>query len=288
MPGDEQLTLSAWDALDDDARRDCAEGVGERLPDGWTLTGLERFSLGDASHHIAMFKHLASKSAFALIPAGAVTLGWDRAPLDLSAETQEALVTAFEEAWGGGESLEDVIDDVITPSRTVTLTPFLLEVSPKPATDYLAEDIYDYEEPEGDDGPDDIYRAEIARVLATDGFRLPTSDEWEHACRAGSSSFFRWGSEWPPGDPLATDFESYKQANGFGLRFTSSPYQVECVEGDCFRDGDGGSSVCGGDPEPYVWHTLASAYAYPMERAEECLPETYEEAQVRRLFPLPD
>jgi hypothetical protein len=45
--------------------------------------------------------------------------------------------------------------------------------------------------------------------LARTGMRLPTCDEWEHACGAGASTLFRWGDDSPadfyPTDTCAED-----------------------------------------------------------------------------------
>ncbi|MBX3170467.1 MAG: hypothetical protein KF760_23880 [Candidatus Eremiobacteraeota bacterium] len=41
--------------------------------------------------------------------------------------------------------------------------------------------------------------------LASQGFRLPSADEWEYACAAGSRTLFHWGDhvpcDWYPVDP---------------------------------------------------------------------------------------
>ena len=45
----------------------------------------------------------------------------------------------------------------------------------------------------------DVTHADTVSELSAEGFRLPTSDEWEYACAAGSRTLFRWGAHCPPG-----------------------------------------------------------------------------------------
>jgi hypothetical protein len=275
--------LAVWDSETDAARKAAAEEVARRLPDGWSLTGLERCALGAVEHQVAVYERDGLR--FALVPGGDIELGWDRAPLQVDDARRDQLSEDLMEFFGVGESFEEFIDDVMTPLRTVSLAPFLIEVEPRMATDYLTGDIYDYE----GEGEGDEYSSGVAAVLALEGFRLPTSDEWEHACAAGARTFFRWGDEWPEGEPYGdhTRFTLHQVPNAFGLRIVESSYDVECIAELGFRGGDGGSAVCGGTPSPYVWHTFASAFEHAFEHAEECLPETYESARVRRVFPLP-
>lgn len=39
--------------------------------------------------------------------------------------------------------------------------------------------------------------ADMPAALAERGLRMPSSDEWEHACGAGAGTLFRWGNECP-------------------------------------------------------------------------------------------
>jgi hypothetical protein len=39
---------------------------------------------------------------------------------------------------------------------------------------------------------------QIANKVASEGFRLCTSDEWEYACSGGARALFRWGDRFPP------------------------------------------------------------------------------------------
>ena len=158
--------------------------------------------------------------------------------------------------------------------------------------------------------------ADEVAALQRDGFRLPTSDEWEHACGAGASTLFRWGdhapcdryppdasveeaefrARWvqsegkltrPPGG-FVSDFDQHRRPNAFGLHIASDPYRSELVaEADMSRGGDGGSMICGGAGYFLGWLPLATAWFDPAF----CRREPGEPIQVgytvmRRVLPL--
>ncbi len=134
--------------------------------------------------------------------------------------------------------------------------------------------------------------ADLSAQLAANGFRFPTSDEWEYACGAGASTLFRWGDhppcdryptdispaeadwrrEWvfsggtlerPPGG-FTSDWDEHRQHNAFGLQIAANPYKCELVaEADITRAGDGGVTICGGAGFLFGWLPLATAYAEP-------------------------
>ncbi len=86
----------------------------------------------------------------------------------------------------------------MTPLRHVTIQPFLLEVL---ATPLAPSPIFD--ETVGPSGGwtrtiTPISYDETLLRISKQGFRFPTSDEWEYACAAGSRALFRWGNMTPP------------------------------------------------------------------------------------------
>lgn len=217
--------------------------------------------------------HIVVRGAtFALVPGGTVTLGWDGAKTALDAERR----AAWAEGEEFGQSFEELLRTYLGPHRTVTIAPFLIETTTLPAMSYvLAED-------------DDI-EAHVRSVIASDGWRLPTNDEWEVAARAGNAALFAWGDEWPDGVPYGneTNWKRHRELNPLGIAYGDNPYRPEIVdETDYLRHGDGGSAVCGGRPYPEAWYTFAHAFQYPRSLWEDVVIETYEEARVRRALTL--
>ena len=266
--------LQQWDQLNDEDRLHIVRSLNIPV---FSFTDLETCAQGDQRHRIAVFD--GPDGRFALIPGGRATLGWDRGALALTDEQRDAWQSGLTHLWGDDRPPEQVIDEWMTPAREVTVDPLLVEVEPQRGENWIPEEAWD------DDEFDDPIKG-LQDVLAKDGFRLPSSDEWAWLYRGGASTFFRWGDEWPEGEPYLnrTPFTGHKQPNAFGLRFTDDPYLVECVGGDVgFRVGDGGCSLCGGTPEPYPWHVFASAYLYPAALADEVLFEFFEEARFRRI-----
>lgn len=274
------LCLPRWDDVSAELKEITVEAVEELLPTGFRSTGISTYELGDQRHDIARFT--GPDGVFALVPGGRVTLGWDRSAVALSSLQRAAWNQANDDP--AFVRFEQLLDVYFTPSRVVTLDPFLVEME--------AQEAYAYIDAEEEREPREAsLQTFLESGVSRQGLRLLTSDEWEHACRAGSRRLFRWGDEWPRGIPHgdSTDFTGHHSPNGFGLRIVSDPYQVECVSGGAvFRGGDGGGAICGGRPQPEPWYSFASAFAYPEAFAAEDQDEFFEVAIVRRAISLPD
>jgi hypothetical protein len=126
----------------------------------------------------------------------------------------------------------------------------------------------------------------IKERLAESGMRLPTCDEWEHACGAGVSTLFRWGDDNPPNfgptdrveehksrraqnlllglprrEAAPPDWDLHERPNLFGLRIASNPYQRDLVADEPWAlGGDGGCYICGGTGSFLAWFPLATAF----------------------------
>jgi hypothetical protein len=202
---------------------------------------------------------------------------------------------------------------VSSPFRTVAIDPFLMEVNAtEAAVEPLSLDAPEVRELESKyadrdwEHPftveNDQLRVKFAAAGATEAsrvnwknqnqvlaavtkeeFRLPTLNEFEHACRAGSRTLFRWGDESPEEEPGHTGCGTPDcQPSAFGLNIAQNPYKFEFVmEPNLMCGGDGGRAICCGIGVFISWLTLSSSFtcrswgAHPMPNAH-----------FRRVFPL--
>jgi len=249
-----------------------ARATAEDLPGPFTFDGLEAHALGGQAREVAFFRR--GEARFALVPGcPTAVLGYDRARPFRPTPAQAAdWAASIQREFG--QSLDDFLDECLSPLRRVAVGPLLVEVEARTHEfDNFGED------PDGRAG---AYR----RIMAGCGpdFRLPTEDEWEYCCRAGTRSLFRWGDECPVSCSHAERaWDLHRRPNAFGLAMNHDTYQVELCSGPRVRGGDGGSAVHLGIGKLATWVPLASAFIVPEEEvADWCL----EEVRVRRVRPL--
>jgi uracil-DNA glycosylase len=250
------LRLQIWDELRTEERQTAARAVERVLPAGFAFTGLSTCSCGPTIHEVASYAQGGAR--FILVPGGDVRLGWGRGPLALSSEQRDAWRSKFQKDWRTpAPSPEEWLDPYLSPGRNARLVPFLLEVSPdRRARDHLA----------GQTGADP--HALLLASLAGTGLRLPTSDEWEHACAAGARTLFRWGDTWP-GQLRANERGVLTAPGAFGLPLGTQPGVLELTDDpDVFRGGDGGrlskDRRCFEDEVAY-----ASSFVYDLRRLDD-------------------
>ncbi|MER7463659.1 hypothetical protein [Streptomyces sp. NPDC097981] len=234
------LTLDHWRSLDPAAAGRIAHEAAAQAGG--------RVVLLDTVEHLGGPLHRArierEGRQFALIPGGTVRLGFD---VDAWIPTPEQVADYAEslaEGYGYGLDLKPYLAEVLSPVRTATQAAVLMAVEDEALT-----------------GPPAL----TPDALAARGLRMPSADEWEHACGAGSGTLFRWGNECPLDEPPYGGTGGIRhEPNAFGLHIAYDGYRTE-LSGDptAAHGGDGGEAVCGGYGSLLAWLPLATANRNP-------------------------
>jgi len=314
------LTLDHWKRMTATERERVAKRLAKELPTGFAFRSVTPYAQGDQQQEVALFDF--HDSVFALIPGGPVTLGYnaDRRWTPTAEERESWDETAQEYEFD--QTLEEQIAAATLRPRQVPLTAFLIETNaaevgwlPIPESDIEVQEIlreyrtgtsrhsrvevvHEYTSTRVSWTEDNKITAErsfagthatLTEQLRRNGFRFPTSDEWEYACGSGADTLFRWGDhvpcdryptdispaeaawrrKWvlsggtlaPPPDGFPNTWDLHRQPNAFGLTIAVNPYHSELVaEPGITRGGDGGCTICGGAGFFLGWLTLATAY----------------------------
>ncbi|MBB2943637.1 hypothetical protein FB565_003366 [Actinoplanes lutulentus] len=242
------LTVAAWQGLSDEAAARTAAAIARE-----TGSRFEQIKLhGYAGRRARTASFDRDGTRLVLVPGGTVRLGFDPAGWTPSARQ----LAGFEQAaaeWNLDGPIHRHIGETTSPSREVTL-PALLVAAGAAAADDLVELTED---------DDDQDHAWLINGLRAQGLRLPSPDEWEHACAAGATTLYRWGDDNPDGEPYGK-VPLIQEPNLFGLVIAHDPYAAEfTADPAVFCGGDGGSALCGGYGDFLSWLTLATAYREP-------------------------
>ncbi len=222
------------------------------------------------------------------VPGNTVILGWEQFAVGLNEENLEELKDVFEE-YEFKETPEAFILEGMAPVRQVTVQPMIVsceleeigweQVSFGDARllehpDWLEEFRilehtncrsfnlagrvrFDYIDGEWKSYLyHEISYLQLKELLHSQGYALPTADEWAYLCGGGCRTLFPWG------DGIGSDmhllyFEDQKkkgmpydmkEPNFFGLSIAFDPYKREVVEANTLTTcgGDGGCNICGG------------------------------------------
>ena len=283
------LNLERWNALTPSECETVARKLSRHLPPPWQFTEIRLCRGRQNSHNMAFFDW--NGAAFALIPGGKATLGYDRdSPLVLNDEQFEEWLYSQKDAVEL-ITFEKYMDKMMTPLRTVTIEPFLMEVGAK-----LFGIVENFEgvpvlKPINQSGNTYSVRQASHRhtleIISQDGFRFPSSNEWEYACAAGSRTLWHWGNEYPLHcyPKMCQDWDLNLKPNAFGLNIAIYPYDWEfCAESQIMRGGDGGDSMYEKKGATMAWLSLASAFfkVEPIDDTEGQLG-----ARLRRVYSIP-
>lgn len=241
------LTVDAWLALSDDGAGRTAAAIARDVDA--ELLSVTAGGYAGRRGRVALFERDGIR--YALVPGGAVQLGYDA---DRFVPTRRQL-DDFAEAvdlHSVPGPIHRFLAGAVSPPRRATLPARLVAVRSVDADALLTAE---------HDGTDD-HDSVMAR-LAWRGLRPPTPDEWEHDCGAGSATLFRWGDDYPDGEPYG-DVPLIQQPNFFGLVIGDDPYRAEfTTDPAVLCGGDGGSAICGGAGAFLSWICLATAYRDP-------------------------
>ncbi|WP_189538294.1 hypothetical protein [Streptomyces roseolilacinus] len=234
------LTLDLWRTFDEATARRIAQNAADHV--GGRVSRVEATKhLGGPLHRVRIER---DGQEFALIPGGRVSLGFDVDTWQPTAQQAADYAQSLEQGYGCGPDLRTHLARMLSALRSVHLDTVLMAVEDEALT-----------EP-----PADMPAALVAR-----GLRMPSSDEWEHACGAGSGTLFRWGDDCPLDRiPYGDDTGPHNELNAFGLHIAYDTYRAELTSDvTAVHGGDGGESVCGGYGHLLAWLPLATANRNP-------------------------
>jgi hypothetical protein len=235
------LSLTDWRTLDaaGAARfaQQAADQVNGRVIDVSTVEHL------GAPLHRAVIEHDGAR--YALIPGGMSVVGYDVAhwkPSDeMLAQYREQTLEA---GFGFPDDPRELLAYLLSPLRAVSLPALLIALESRRLT-----------APAG----------RMPGLLAEDGLRLPSPDEWEHACGASAATLWWWGEHCPvERSPNEDPTDPQHAPNPFGLRIARDTYDAELTtDAAVVKGGDGGEATCGGYGSFVEWLPLATSYRNP-------------------------
>lgn len=235
------LTLTQWQRFDTHAAHKFALQVAEQV--GGRVSAVQSTQHGGAPLHQAVIEH--NCGLFALVPGGTTLVGydverWQPSARLLAAYREQTLARGF----GFPADPRDLLNEYLAPRRTVTLPALLVAVDSEHLT---------------------VPADQTPQVLSERALRMPSPDEWEHACAAGATTLWRWAEQCPlDRSPYGHREGPHKQLNAFGLHIAHEVYDAELTsDPSVIKGGDGGEAVCGGYGSFVEWLPLATANRNP-------------------------
>lgn len=309
------LTYAQWRSKTRSEQEDIGNQIASKiLRPKFEFVKIQEHTFQDRSEQLALFR-LADGEEFVLVAGNEVTIGFDADRFEPTLQQQESydeMREDLKEPW----TLKEFLKRFTTPRRMIQTRSVLVERNPKTASKgsidredpelqgllKIGESVDPEDESDGrmkfadqtegkiglllnDDGTyqawrvrNEITHEQVIQELQEQGFRLPSSDEWEYLCGGGASTLFRWGDDNPFFKPPnvsseslrgtrhgkylpAKDFTLNWEPNCWGLFIATDTYETEIVsEPGVVRGGDGGGMVCGGAGEFLEWIPLATSY----------------------------
>lgn len=262
------LTSGRWDSMSTTRQEQIAARIEKALVPRVRFEQIETYRLDSVEHPVAIFASRRGK--LALIPRYEGSLGYDpvRHSIPELHESKMASVGKEPNTTNDRENFQQYLNKVLTPLREVDLRPFLLatRATPLEITERQSNGIL------RNVGP--VRRLDILASISREGFRFPTSDEWEYACSGGTRSLFRWGDTWPmiswtpPSLRGVAEWQEDLKPNTFGLEIGQDPWNLEyCAEEGTVRGGDGGAAASVHAGSIFEWLPLATPYRFPFRPA---------------------
>jgi hypothetical protein len=234
------LTFHRWRSLDRATARRITQEAADRA--GGRLVRIDTVEHLGAPLHRAQIDR--DGRVFALIPGGTVRLGFDLDTWEPTAGQLADYASSHSQGYGSDPDLKLHLAEILSPPRTVHVPTVLMAVEDEPLTEAPAD---------------------MPQALEAHGLRMPSRDEWEHACGAGATTLFRWGDDCPLNRiPYGPEAGPHREPNAFGLRIACDTYRAELSsDTSAMHGGDGGESVCGGYGMLLAWLPLATANRNP-------------------------
>ncbi|WP_205527762.1 SUMF1/EgtB/PvdO family nonheme iron enzyme [Listeria costaricensis] len=192
----------------------------QHFPD-FQFKRMERFEAFGQITETGVFQY-KDGGEFVFVPGDTVTLGWNAETSQMNEETRQEI-----EQMLGDLQLEQFLNENCTPVRTAVISPMLVErdvneigwkitsetdpriIEDKYAKEFLAgflkeknpgiHELNNTLKLQYQDGKllvqiyEEISYQELVQSVQSDGFDLPTEDEWEYLCGGGSRTLWRWG-----------------------------------------------------------------------------------------------